>query len=131
MSEPLYVVVKLISGEQILATLEAEDAQFVNLELPIVIRTIINPEMDRESVSAAPFCAFSDSTNFVIEKSHILFIKRLHQTFVPHYKKFIKIYDQVVFKDNNYFDELDEPAEEVTSEEELPFTFVEGNDTKH
>lgn len=130
MSEALYVVVKLISGEQLLATLEAEDDKYVILDLPIIIRTMIHPELEKESVSAAPFCAFSDSTNYILDKTHIVFMKRLHQTFIPHYKRFIKIYDQVVFKDNNYFDEMDTPDEEPT-EEELPFTFIEGNDTKH
>lgn len=131
MSDSLYVVLKLVSGEQLLATLEAEDDNYVCLNLPIVIRTMIHPSLEKESVSAAPFCAFSDSTEYVLEKSHIVFMKKLHQTFIPHYKRFIKIYDQVVFKDNGYFDEMDTPDEEVTSEEELPFTFIEGNDTKH
>jgi hypothetical protein len=129
MSDKFYVVVKLVSGETLMATLEAEDRAFVKVDYPIVIRTTIHPELEKESVSAAPFCAFTDATSFILDKTHIVFMKKLHPTFHEHYHRFVKIYEEVTFKENRYYDELDETAESETSEE--PFTFVEGNDTKH
>ena len=55
-----YVVVKLISGETVMATFEGEDAKFIKINYPIQIKTTIIPEIHRESISAAPFCQFSE-----------------------------------------------------------------------
>lgn len=153
-----YVVVKLVSGETVMATFEEEDDKYVKLTYPIQIRTTIIPEIQRESISAAPLCQFSDSTSFTLEKSHIIFIKKLHNQFVSHYKNFIKSYDEAMIPSTRasikesleeYFEDADElTIEEInrrldlleaianapSSGEEEPddlITFIEGNDTVH
>ena len=129
MSDKFFVVVKLVSGETLMASLEAEDKTHVKVDYPIVIRTTIHPELEKESVSAAPFCAFTDATSFILDKSHIVFMKKLHPTFHEHYNRFVKIYEEVTFKENRYYDDLEDPSEGEPKEE--PFTYVDGNDTKH
>lgn len=152
-----YVVVKLITGETVMATFEGEDEKFIKIEYPIQIRTTIIPEIQRESISATPLCQFSDSITFVLEKSHIVYIKKLHQQFVSHYKNFIKSYDEALIPTTRgsiketleeYFEDADElTIEEVNRRldmlesianapsskepEEDMVTFVEGNDTLH
>ena len=152
-----YVVVKLVSGETVMAMFEGEDERFVKIDYPIHIRTTIIPEIQRESISASPLCQFSDSTSFVLEKSHIVYIKKLHQQFVPHYKNFIRSYEEAMIPTTRdsiketlqeYFEDADElTIEEVNRRldmleaianapsskepEEDMVTFVEGNDTLH
>lgn len=152
-----YVVVKLVSGETVMATYEGEDDKFVKIEFPIQIKTIIIPELQRESITASPLCQFSESTSFVLEKAHIVYIKKLHQQFVSHYKNFIRSYDEAMIPATRasvkesleeYFDDVEDlTIEEVNRRLDLleaianapnsgeegseDVTFVEGNDTVH
>jgi hypothetical protein len=85
----LYVVLKLVSGEQVMAILREEDDDRVLLETPMCIRTIPNLEMAREHVTAHPLCQFSDDKIYVIHKKDIMFCKKLHQVFIPHYMRIV------------------------------------------
>jgi len=152
-----YVVVKLISGETIMAMFEGEDDKFVKIEYPIQIKTVVIPELQRESISASPMCQFSDATSFVLEKAHIIYIKKLHKQFVSHYKGFIKSYEEALIPTtrssiqetlSEYFDDtedltLDEinrriemleaiaSGEHSEEDEEIMLSVIEGNDTLH
>jgi restriction endonuclease S subunit len=152
-----YVVVKLISGETVMAMFDGEDEKHVKIDYPIQIKTVIIPELNRESISASPLCQFSDSTSFVLEKAHIVYIKKLHNQFVSHYKNFIKSYEEALIpttrseiqnKLSEYFDDAEdltideinrriELLEAIASgghpdeEEDLMLSVMEGNDTLH
>jgi hypothetical protein len=152
-----YVVVKLVSGETIMAMFEGEDDKFVKVEYPIQIKTVVIPELQRESISASPMCQFSDATSFVLEKAHIIYIKKLHKQFVSHYKGFIKSYEEALIPTtrssiqetlSEYFDDtedltLDEinrriemleaiaSGEHSEEDEEIMLSVIEGNDTLH
>jgi hypothetical protein len=152
-----YVVVKLVSGETVMATFEGEDEKFVKIEYPIQIKTTIIPELGRESISASPLCQFTDATTFVLEKSHIVYIKKLHKQFISHYNNFLKSYEEALIPAtrssiqeqlSEYFDDaehltLDEinrrielleaiAGGEVPEEElDVMLSVVEGNDTIH
>lgn len=150
------VVLKLITGEQLMAIFEGEDEKFVKIDYPITIRTTIIPELNKESVTAAPYCPFSETTSFVLEKSHIVYIKKMHKQFIANYKSFLKSYDEIIFHKAPTVDESIEEGfddlEELTIEEiqrrldlleaiasapaveegdEDKRVFVKGNDTKH
>lgn len=152
-----YVVVKLVSGETVMATFEGEDDQYVKIDHPIQIKTIIIPELGRESITASPLCQFSDATSFVLEKSHIIYIKKMHTQYIKHYTNFLKSYDEALIpttrsniqeKLSEYFDDtedltLDEINRRIellealaggdVPEEELDvmLSVIEGNDTVH
>lgn len=152
-----YVVVKLISGETVMAMFEGEDDKFVKIEYPIQIKTVVIPELNRESISASPLCQFSDATSFILEKNHIVYIKKLHKQFVSHYKNFIKSYEEALIPTtrssiqetlSEYFDDAEdltieeinrriEMLEAIASgghadeDEELMLNVMEGNDTLH
>lgn len=147
-----YVVVKLVSGETVLALFEGEDERFIKVSFPINIHTMPIPHLNREQVHASQYCQFSDSTSFVLEKNHIIYIKRMHPAFISHYNNFKKSYDDALVPENALH-RLDEfPDEELTVEEikrrvdmltelagmepeeeqeETVKTFVRGNDTIH
>ena len=123
-----YVVVKLISGETVMAMFEGEDDKFIKVEYPVQIKTNIVPMMNREHVTATPYCQFSDSTTFVLEKNHIIYIKRLHNAFIPHYKNFIKSYDEtLVPAQRQSSDEIKAQLEELFGDEEDTLTIEEVN----
>jgi hypothetical protein len=156
-----YVVVKLISGEIVMAMFEGEDDKYVKVEYPIQIKTMIVPGLNRESIHASPYCQFSESTSFVLEKSHIIYIKKLHNQFISHYKSFMRSYDEALIpttRDEAKRKELEElfddeegdltieevnrrldileaianaPSTSDDEPDEADFNFVEGNDTKH
>ena len=128
MQDKDYIVLKLITGETVMAVFEGEDERFVKVEYPIQIRTMMIPGLQRESVHAVPYCQFSDSTAFVLEKNHIVYIKRLHQQFIPHYKNFLKSYDEaLVPATRQSSQEIREQFEELFGDEEDTLTIEEVN----
>lgn len=128
MQDKDYIVLKLITGETVMAVFEGEDDRFVKVEYPIQIRTMMIPGLQRESVHAVPYCQFSDSTAFVLEKNHIVYIKRLHQQFIPHYKNFLKSYDEaLVPATRQSSQEIREQLEELFGDEEDTLTIEEVN----
>ena len=156
-----YIVLKLITGETVMAIFQGEDERFIKVDYPVQIKTNYISGVNREAVTAAPFCQFSDSTAFILEKTHVLYIKRLHHAFVRHYKNFVKVYDEALVplqrseevrqELEEAFDDMDEisieevnrrldileaiansPSSEKDEEEEFELiNFVPGNDTKH
>lgn len=140
-----YTVLKLITGETILGLYEGEDEKFVKIDYPVMIKNTLIPELDREAITAVPYCPFSESTSFILEKNHIVYIKKLHPSFIPHYKRFVKIYDTALVAASiddgpdtveelqerlDHLDSLRGTDDKLTTEDVLR-NFVLGNDTKH
>ena len=152
-----YVVIKLVTGETVMAMFDSEDENFIKIEYPIQIKTVVIPELQRESISASPLCQFSDATSFVLEKAHVVYIKKLHTAFISHYKNFLKSYEEAMIPTTRssiqdqlgeYFDDaqhltLDEinrrieMLEAIASgghpdeDEDLMLNVMEGNETLH
>jgi hypothetical protein len=144
-----YIVMKLTSGEQVMAVLREEDDDHVLLESPMCIRTIPILEASREHVTAHPLCQFSDDRTFVIAKRDIMFVKKLHHLFIPHYQRIVAEHEKLSFitKDQKeellWEDEVDqeEAKRRISMLEDLAKTpkdeeeekryrvFIEGNDT--
>ena len=140
---------KLTSGEQVMAVLREEDDDHVLLESPMCIRTIPILEASREHVTAHPLCQFSDDRTFVIAKRDIMFVKKLHHLFIPHYQRIVAEHEKLSFitKDQKeellWEDEVDqeEAKRRISMLEDLAKTpkdeeeerryrvFIEGNDT--
>ena len=87
--EELYVVLKLTSGEQVMAVLSAEDEEYVELVSPMCIKTIPVLQTGKEHITAAPLCQFTGDTTYVIAKKDIMFVKKMHHIFVPHYQRIV------------------------------------------
>ena len=110
-----YVVMRFVSGEQVMAVLVEEDEENVLLQNPMLIRMILNYEAGKEHITAHPLCHFSEDQGFVIGKENILFCKKLHHTFIPHYRRMVEQYTKTEpFVQNN---EWEEEEQELTIEE--------------
>lgn len=105
-----YVIIKLQSGEQVMATLEEDSTDYIDVSFPMVISTtpIIDGERIHEHITAKPLCQFSADKYFRLPKSGILFYKELHEMVIPHYTKIVNSYeDTVLVKTKNSQKELD------------------------
>ena len=90
-----YIVMKLTSGEQVMAVLKEEDDEHVLLESPMCIRTIPILDANREHITAQPLCQFSDDRSCVISKRDIMFVKKLHHIFMHHYQRIVAEHEKL------------------------------------
>lgn len=144
----LFVVLKLVSGEQVMAVLRSEDEMFIEIESPMCIRTIPVIETQKEHITAHPLCQFSDDVNYVLDKKDVMFVKKMHHVFIPHYLRIVKEHEELCIKneekkphaeDLTWGDESDdnfkqkmEAIKKILDREEEEDNFrnyVDGNDT--
>lgn len=127
----LYVVMKLVSGENVMAVLKSEDEDFIEVESPMCIRTIPVIETGREHITASPLCQFAeDSSSYILDKKNLMFVKKMHHLFIPHYQKIVADHEEVGLNIEPRARRNQRPAEEKRHKEEEEFLFVvEGNDT--
>jgi hypothetical protein len=124
-----FIIMKLTSGEQVMAVLREEDEDYVLVESPMCIRMIPLLEANREHITAHPLCHFSDDKEYVLAKKDIMFIKNLHHAFVSHYIRIVEENERV-----NEYAPRQNRAEDLTWEEEESLeenwvTYVDGNET--
>lgn len=127
-----YVVVKLITGEQIMAILEYESDNSVELVYPMLIRLfpILQGDKPHEHVTATPYSQFADTAHITINKSHIVFLENLHHMLIPHFTRLVAENENAVLisrqkdgsvkraEDLNWDEEeMQEEAESLTTEE--------------
>lgn len=146
-----YVILKLSTGEQMMAVLRNEDEEYIEIEYPMVMRMIPILSEGKEQITAHPFCQFSDDRHFTLHKSDVMFVKKLHHVFIPHYQRIVKEHERSSLVTRGEETSLDWGDEEEVmtveearkriemlrsiagiEEEEQPSprsTFVEGNDT--
>jgi hypothetical protein len=124
--DELFVVLKLVSGEQVMAVLRSEDDDYIEIESPMCIRAIPILEQNREHITAHPLCQFSDDVHYVLDKKDVMFVKKMHHIFIPHYLRIVKEHEELV--DDN--EQKSPRAEDLAWEDEVDLrTFDEGNDT--
>jgi hypothetical protein len=144
----MHVVIRLVSGDEFMCVLESEDEYYVLVKDPISVKTIPILEEGREHVITAPLSQFTDDTEYVFEKHHVLYVKKLSSKMIPHYERIVESHKHV---DNfrpadDAFDGEEISAEEALKriemlkkifgeekEESQPVdsTFVKGSDTIH
>ena len=123
----LFVILKLVSGEQVMAVLRSEDEDYIEVESPMCIRTFPILETGKEHITAHPLCQFTDETNYVLDKKDVMFIKRMHHIFISHYLRIVKEHEELA--DIN--EDKSPRAEDLYwgDEEEETLNYVEGNET--
>jgi hypothetical protein len=145
-----HVIIKLQSGEQVMAALEEDSTDYIDVSFPMII--ISTPVTDgqriHEHITAKPLCQFSADKYFRIPKSGILFYKELHEMLVPHYTKIVNSYEDTVLVNPQKKLNCDEPekmsVEEISKRidmladifgeqesEEDTRVYIEGNETVH
>jgi hypothetical protein len=153
LNEEHFILVKLISGEQVMAILEQETGTDIDIVFPLLIRLF--PQFDgngsREHVTATPFSHFADDAHLTINKNSIIFVKNLNPAMVPHYLRLVAQENDRVFLNQDkqektkltwgdtaagnkqINDKLKKLAEAIagdSTEEEIK-VLIEGNDTVH
>jgi hypothetical protein len=123
----LFVILKLVSGEQVMAVLRSEDEMFIEIESPMCIRTIPILHAQKEHITAHPLCQFSSDVNYTLDKKDVMFIKKMHHIFIPHYMRIVKEHEQIVVAKEEKSPSADDLSWE--DEEEDLRNFVEGNET--
>ena len=89
-----YVAIKMATGEQILALLQAEDPDSVMLLHPMEIHHEADPQESLEHYWAQPFCAFSEEQSFFIEKRHLVYIKTMSSYLIPYYHSMVQRFSE-------------------------------------
>ena len=142
-----YVIIRLASGEQVMALKTAESDRTVTLLYPMQIKTYPRQRDDgtiTETVAGAPFCHFADEKIFNINKDFIVFENHLHPKLVPFYTDMV---DQYEATENDHpgaeteeenpieklFSMLDvlRRSEEKKEKEDILDRIIPGNDTIH
>jgi hypothetical protein len=143
-----YVVLKMITGEQLIAVKRAETKDYLTIEYPMLIKgyAFQNEDGMGEHVTASPYCKFSDDKTFTFDKQHIVFTKKMHTYAVPFYIGLVEEHEETVEVTEDEppktVEELGERVNKLAgflrkmqqpeAEEPLSETsFIEGNDTKH
>jgi hypothetical protein len=109
-----YVVLKLISGEQLFARLLNETDEGVVILNPIHIKMI--PIMQNgdlvEKAVLSSFGQFTEDKQFVLDRKNVIFCKDLHHKMIPFYRRSVK--QLVMIEERTEMIETDpEPEEEV------------------
>lgn len=151
-----YVVVKLMTGEQLLAIKVDETKQDITLLFPMQTKEVQRISEDgsaSESITCSPFCTFAQERMFTFPKTAVMFHERLHNLLVPYYIRMVNQYERMVevpeslFREDEGFEGEPEPltVEDVekavdrlaaimtaaSSEIDSDGTFIEGNETVH
>lgn len=83
-----YVVVKLTTGETLLAILAAQDEEKIELFHPLVVKAIQvqrEGKLYEQTVTNA-YCPFTEDQDFVFENADVLFVKPMHSKIIPFYQ---------------------------------------------
>jgi len=89
-----FVIVRLSTGESILAIRLKEDEKEITIEYPFVLKNY--PRITKqggiiEQVTAGPYCSFAENRTFAFPKKDVFFIKKLHSFAIPF---FMSLYNQ-------------------------------------
>ena len=130
-----FVIVKLASGEQLMAVLEHETERDFHLLYPMSVRSIptVSDGVAKEHVTCSPYYQFADDAHIPINKQHVIYCKNLHQMLIRHYISLVEENENKVLvsrhadgsvkkaEDLNWEDDPDdlsqEEIEELTDEE--------------
>lgn len=123
----LFVILKLVSGEQVMAVLRSEDEDYIEVESPMCIRTFPIIETGKEHITAHPLCQFTDEINYVLDKKDVMFIKKMHHIFISHYLRIVKEHEDLADLNEDKSPNADDLI--WGDEEEELLNFVEGNET--
>ena len=149
-----YVIIKLVSGEQLMGVCTEETDNDITVMFPMALRQYPVQRDDGtigEQVTGGPFCAFSSDRTFTIPKASVMINKPLHELLVPFYVRMVNQYEKMVDVPLSMFNDEEEEQEVLTvkdvekavdrlaaimygekkEEKDSDGHFVEGNNTIH
>lgn len=146
----LIVIVRLITGEELIAAITEDEDTFIELKFPMQVKSVPSIEDGnmKYETTIFPWCSFTDDRYFRLNKSHVMFHKKLHNSFIQQYIDLVDYYckeKEVRQNKNGYIEEIEteedldaavgmlESMIDGTREigEDNYYFFVEGSVTKH
>ena len=93
-----FILLKLTTGETLVATIRSEDEQTISIEYPFELKTIHDRRQDMvvDVTAAAPFCGFAEDRKFTFKKDNLMFTKLLHNFSIPFYIELVEEYEKLV-----------------------------------
>lgn len=109
-----YVVIKLVSGELVIARLLHETVEGIHIVNPLQVKMIpVMTENDYgETAISSKFCQFTEETEFIFNTEHMVYCKPLNPRMIPLYDRLIESFNK----------ESSEALEESTEEDQPTFT---------
>lgn len=104
-----YVVLKLISGEQLIASLLNETSEGIVVLDPIVVRmhAIVRDGTNVEQAVTSRFCQFGEDNVFAFHYRNLIYRKKLDPDMIPYYTRIVKALEAE--------DNMIDPPEELLS----------------
>lgn len=121
--EPVVVILKLTTGEEVIAIICGEDDGKIMLEHPHYIQY----NHTHGTVAMLPFCALSDEKYYEIPKADTRFVVTANQDISS---KFFNMVDSIEAVQTRELLEFEKPLDQLEAGLRQT-TFIEGNDTKH
>lgn len=122
-----FILIKLISGETIMATLIEDLSDKVVVNDPLAIKTI-HVQSDGGMVERTitnPLCGLSDEREYMFFKDHIIFIKSLSPRVTEMYEKFVDMMNQ------DYETYSEDYVEEPKKKDSESILIIPDNETIH
>lgn len=113
-----YVVVRLITGETLMAILTAQDEDKIELYSPVVVRAIQIQRDGRtyEQTVTNAFCPYTEDQDFVFENTDILFVKPLHRKIIPFYQVMVGV---ATMKEDDIMSQYVDPPDDDEAESKV------------
>ena len=112
-----YVIIKLVSGEQLMGVCTEETDKDITVMFPMALRQYPIQRDDGtigEQVTGGPFCAFASDRTFTIPKASVMINKPLHELLVPFYVRMVNQYEKMVDVPLSMFNDEQEEQEVLT-----------------
>ena len=110
MNEEKYVVLKMITGEEVVAQLINENDYDIYVMFPMIVKHLTRNIAGRlvESVMLGPYTHFAADDEFVFNKHQLIFHKPLDERYLPEYNQAV---DDFVQGSNGVQEPLPNPEE--------------------
>jgi hypothetical protein len=112
-----YVIIKLVSGEQLMGVCTEETDKDITVMFPMALKQYPVQRDDGtigEQVTGGPFCAFASDRTFTIPKASVMINKPLHELLVPFYVRMVNQYEKMIDVPLSMFNDEEEEQEVLT-----------------
>jgi len=120
-----YVVLKLVTGEELIGALLEENDYEITIMMPMVVRYI--PKLvglkTVESILLAPFTQFADDDMFTFQKHSLIFLKNMDKRYIQSYEDAV---DMHLSPNNNLTPDGPAPGDAKAALDKLTELFGEG-----
>lgn len=114
-----FVVIKLVTGEQLLASIDHEFDDAIVISFPILLKSVplVKNGMIFEKIATAEFCSFTDDKEFNIYRKDIVFVKPMSKTVAIMYQRTLQ--EMYIMSSKESTEEIKHVLEDDQEEQEL------------